>query len=252
MCIILVKPSGVEVPSNKTLDACWQGNNDGAGLVYHKEGMDKVHIVKGFMKLKQVKMAMSEFTPADTVILHFRFATHGLVDAGNCHPFPLSSKLDDLRRIDGMYETAIAHNGVFGNMPCHDSLSDTQKFIGGIMANDLIRDSLDNPAIQELLSGYCGQSSKLAILRPGKLLLIGKFIEDSGIFYSNHGYKPYTPIIYHNNQSTFDKSWDTNVKEKCLLCETTEKVWYRYPEDAYLCDKCVEFNLANNRGEYYD
>jgi hypothetical protein len=262
MCIICVKPNGTELPSNAILNQCWQGNNDGAGLVYHKAGMDKVHIIKGFMKLKQLKEVIKTLNLGvdDDVIIHFRFATHGLVDSGNCHPFPLSKHIADLRCTDGLFNTAIAHNGVFGNMPCHDTLSDTMKFISGIMANDLIRDSLDNPAIMELISGYCGQSSKLAILRPDKIILIGDFIQDNGIYYSNHGYKPYTPPIVHNpitwqeGQGRFDSYplYNKDDKNKCLLCETMKNVEYRYNEQAYLCNTCLEFNLANNRGEYYD
>ena len=259
MCIICVKPSGVAMPTFKTLSTCWQDNKDGAGLCYNRADSNEVYIVKGFMKLKALKEKLLElnFGLEDNVVIHFRFATHGLVDAGNCHPFPLSSSIDDLRCTNGVFNTAIAHNGVFGSMTAHETLSDTQKFIRGILANPAIIDNLDNKAVQELISGYCGTSSKLAILRPNKMLLIGHFIKDdsTGLYFSNNGYKPSVQYITgygqgHNKWAgnDFYNKWDDVEDDKCLLCEKKETVRWRFREESYLCDSCYEFNLTNSSG----
>lgn len=259
MCIICVKPSGISMPSSKILSNCWQDNKDGAGLCYNKEGSNEVCIVKGFMKLKALKMKLSELslTDNDNVVIHFRFATHGLVDAGNCHPFPLSASINDLRCVEGVFDTAVAHNGVFGSMSAHETLSDTQKFIRGILANTAVINNLDNVAVQELISGYCGTSSKLAILRPNKMLLIGNFIkdDDTGLYFSNHGYKPAVQYVTHAHSYSskgyygvddFYNKWDShdNVDaDKCLLCEKKETVRWRFREEAYLCNTCFDLSM---------
>lgn len=260
MCIICVKHHGVAMPDLKTLRQCWTVNRDGAGMSYYKEGMENVVIAKGFMKFKRLKMALDalDFGINDIVVLHFRFATHGLVDAGNCHPFPLSNKTADLRCVYGEFKTSIAHNGVFGSMPAHDTLSDTQKFISGIMCNPAIVNNLDNEAIQELISGYCGSSSKLAILRPNKLLLLGNFVEDKGLLYSNYQYKP---IVYNGagnqwaSQAWYDADYECYPSrldydpKACLLCEKKTDISYSEEVEAFLCKECFELNLNNNVGK---
>lgn len=248
MCIIACKPSGVAMPDIKTLRHCWEGNNDGAGISYWKVGMDKVEIIKGFMKFNKLRQAVNDlnFTQEDIVVIHFRYATHGLVDGGNTHPFPLSAKIEELRSCQWQGECAISHNGVFGSMPCHETLSDTQKFISGIMCNEAIINNLDNKAVQELLGGYCGSSSKLAILRPGKLLMIGHFIEDKGLFYSNHDYKP----IMKNVWTAKDNDDLNDFMDGCVLCGKMKDLEYWQDEDVLLCKVCAELNLRNNRGMY--
>lgn len=235
MCIICVKPSGMNMPDIQTIHTMWQGNSDGAGLAYWRLGDTAVTIDKGYMKLKKLKERLAELSLGkdDLAVLHFRYATHGATDAGNCHPFPLSSKIEALRAISGQFPCAIAHNGVFGGMPCHNVLSDSQKFIAKILANSAIVDNLDNPAIGALIEGYCGNSSKLAILKPGKLILVGEYDTDKGLLYSNRGYKTY-------KQHDF-----CNTGTQCGLCKDSATVLTFVEEfDVFMCGKCADYNLG--------
>lgn len=249
MCIICVKPQGVEMPSLDIIKECWNGNSDGAGIAYWKTGTPNVIIDKGFMKLKALTSKLDEISLKrdDLAILHFRFATHGLVDRGNCHPFPLSTRIEALRAIYGRFPSAIAHNGVFGNMACHNVMSDTMKFIRGIIGNPLIANNLDNSSIRTLISEYCGTSSKLAILRPGKMLLIGDFIKDEGLLYSNNGYKRFVTSYYDREDANYSSC--NNILRKsftgCELCGSIEKDKNEYREELQLvlCDKCFAFNM---------
>lgn len=249
MCIICVKPAGVEMPDNKTIGTMWQGNSDGAGLAYNRPGEAAVTINKGFMKLKALKGALNELSlgKPDLVILHFRWATHGLTDAGNCHPFPLSNKIEALRAISGQFPMAIAHNGVFGNMACHETLSDTQKFIAEIMCNPAIGGNIENPAIKELIAGYCGTSSKLAILKAGKLLLIGQFEKDesTGLFYSNGGYKAWGRAYtdFPGDDDYFVPNAN-QIPKICELCYGTENLAYCDAYQLFLCAKCLDYNVS--------
>lgn len=241
------------MPDAKTLNIMWQANSDGAGLAYWRPNDAEVSINKGFMKLKALKTILNElnFGKADLVVLHFRWATHGLVDGGNCHPFPLSNKIEALRAISGQFPMAIAHNGVFGNMACHETLSDTQKFIAKIMCNPAIIGNIDNPAIKELIAGYCGTSSKLAILKPERLLLIGQFEKDdkTGLVYSNDGYKPFQNVWEGKNWKDFPNEPDDDyitpsqpMSKCCELCQETKDVEYDENFQLFLCSRCFEFN----------
>ena len=58
MCIIVNKPKGVEMPSMKVLERCFDYNSDGAGLMYALKG--KVEIRKGFMTFDDFKKGLSK------------------------------------------------------------------------------------------------------------------------------------------------------------------------------------------------
>lgn len=246
------------MPGDKTINHCWQSNPDGAGIAYWRPGMQRVIIHKGFMKLKALKTVLNELMLGkdDLMLLHFRWATHGYVDSGNCHPFPLSSKPHILRTLQGEFPTAIAHNGVFGSMPCHETLSDTQKFIAKILCNPLIVAGLDNPAVKELIRGYCGTSSKLAFLKAGKMSLIGEWDKDekTGLIYSNNDYEPYK-YAHHGHTHLTDEveeypvvrpGGECSLEKQCELCQETANITYDDAYQLFLCDKCLALNLRRD------
>ncbi len=193
MCIIVAKPTGVNIPDTETLEQCFTSNRDGIGFSYCLPG-DKPTISKGFVNVAKLEKMMdaANITKEHNLIIHFRFATHGKKDQGNCHPFPLTANYEQMRWLDCLCEVAIAHNGVFSNMPVSEKHSDTMKFIGGILASPEVIENIDSDSVRELIKGYCGYSSKLAFLKSTGLTLIGNFEEDNGIFYSNSQYKKYT------------------------------------------------------------
>jgi len=60
MCVIIVKPSGEEMPDETTLWQCWQVNPDGAGYMYQHN--DKVVVSKGYMHLGDLEIALEEIS----------------------------------------------------------------------------------------------------------------------------------------------------------------------------------------------
>ena len=56
MCIIAIKPAGVKLPKGDTLETMWINNDDGAGLMYPRDG--KVEIYKGYMTYKSFSKAL--------------------------------------------------------------------------------------------------------------------------------------------------------------------------------------------------
>ena len=178
MCIAICAPAGkvVEAP---TLVTCHNSNPDGAGFAYIKDG--KVELSKGFFKI-------GEFIPAyhkiaekygqdNPMLLHFRIATEGKVNAANCHPF----------RVKG---GALVHNGMlWGTKAGLDAeFSDTRSFAQRLY-NELRYDVV-KASIKELTDAISW--NKLAMLYDnGEYIRIGKWHEDSGIWYSNEGYQPW-------------------------------------------------------------
>lgn len=239
MCIIVAKPSGIKLPTTETLDNCYTSNKNGIGIAYNLPG-EYPHIAKGYFSVPQLEKIMRErgICEDHNLIIHFRFATHGKVDKGNCHPFPLTNNYEDMRLLNCQSSCAIAHNGVFSGMPANKNHSDTMKFIGGILASSEIIENLEKQSVRELIRGYCGFSSKLAFLKSTGLSLIGDFEKSEGIHYSNKqfeswGYKPSrnTSRKWNNDTQSFDEQkniWSDTAYEwskdhMCFIEKSTGK-----------------------------
>jgi len=197
MCIIVVKPKGVQLPSDQTFKNCWDSNYEGFGLAYHGGRMPTVHIKKGAMKYEEA-LSLIKSVPNPTskrMLMHFRFATHGLTDSGACHPFPLSKRIRDLRKTDLHTKMAIAHNGVITGYGLNKKvdagnpelvLSDSQMFIRRVLSQ-LPKDALYNRVTRFLAHSESG--GKLAYLVPGKMWMNGDFTLHQGIWYSNDTFR---------------------------------------------------------------
>ena len=103
MCVILVKKKGIELPTKKVLKCCWERNPDGAGFMFND--YDKVVIMKGFMTFEEFYLRLqtaNEFyhLKEKGLVIHFRIATSGLKDKGNCHPYPISNDNLDLLQLN--------------------------------------------------------------------------------------------------------------------------------------------------------
>jgi len=192
MCIICVKQAGVKLPKDKTIRAMFENNSNGAGFAYKTEKDDTVKIEKGFFEVKAfIDAVRSKVRREYSAVLHFRLATSGATDAGNCHPFPVLRDVETMRQTSAIVEIAAAHNGVF-SMPTDKLYSDTQLWIASRLADDSIVKNLHRSAVQHLLQDSLG-TSKLAIIAKSmkNVLMFGAFEHDkkSGLYYSNTGYK---------------------------------------------------------------
>lgn len=246
MCIIIAKPAGVDLPTELILENCVTSNRDGIGFAFCKPG-DRPIICKGFANIKKLVKIWDTFNVGKehNLLVHFRLATHGLKDPGNCHPFPLTPDFEDMRDLHTVCDVAVTHNGVFGGMKASERYSDTMKFISTILASPEIIANLSSPSVQELVRGYCGFSSKLAFLKPEGISRIGEFEEDKGIFYSNAQYKKWG---YHNN-SYHDSDWrkgkewcrEHNTWDTCVADEKASgKSWCHKHKKSDYCDYCQE------------
>ena len=192
MCIIAIKPRGIEMPDETIRHNMWDGNSDGAG--YMVADGNRVTIEKGFMKLKDIEKALeAEGNLTDkTVVLHYRITTHGGTKAENCHPFPISGNVSILKKPRTVTDVGMAHNGII-DIRARSGISDTMEYDLSQLSHmkkidsdfwrkqewlDLIEDAID---------------SKMVFLgKDGNFTVIGDFIEDNGCLYSNTSYKGYT------------------------------------------------------------
>lgn len=219
MCIIAYKPKNVAFPLESVLKNCYENNPDGAGFMYSFNG--DVYIKKGFITWESFRDALDKARKltGDNVpyVMHFRIATQGF-NSTMTHPFPLSSKMSNLKKIKCKCSIGIAHNGII-NLTSDGSqdYSDTMKFITDYLS--LIIQSYSwykNDRIKQLIERLMG-SCRLAVLdKNNHCELLGKgWIEDNGIFYSNstYSYKKYKYVDTWDSATYWD-NWKQKQKER--------------------------------------
>lgn len=212
MCIIAYKPSNVDFPSDTILKNCWESNPDMGGFMYALNG--SVHIEKGFETWEAFKHALDKarVRTGNNVpyVMHFRISTQGY-DVTCCHPFPLTSKMKNFRKMNYVTNIGVAHNGILRiTSDGAKDYSDTMKFITDylsliIRSYKWYEDERTKQLIENLIDG-----SRLAILdKTEHCELLGKgWIEDGGIWYSNSTYKTSRypkHLSYYNDD--YDYSW---------------------------------------------
>jgi len=258
MCVIIHKPASVSPPSEETLKQCKERNKDGIGIAIRLP--DGIHIKKG-ITLKTLNQLLQEHKDKECVI-HFRLATQGWIDAGNCHPFPIETDINLLRRTNLVTNYAVAHNGIFSDFDedkvkviirrkgkkrkTNAYLSDTQQFIRKVLAP--LKENLDSPALKYLLEETCRYSNKLVIMTPRETYRVGSFeLEEDGCYYSNTRFKPV--VIKYNNDWWYNRNYNNNYgnynnsfndyTKKCSECGTYLNVHWSQYHMKYLCDLCT-------------
>jgi hypothetical protein len=192
MCIIAYKPLNVAFPEEYILQNCFDNNDDGAGFMYTFNG--EVHIHKGYETFEKFMAALNKARAitGDKVpyVMHFRIATQGY-ERTMTHPFPLSSKMENLKRLHIKCSIGVAHNGILQiTSDGAKTYSDTMKFITDYLSNIIQSyDWYKNKRTKKLIE-YLIDGSRLAILDAhSHCELMGKGWEkDNGIFYSNHSW----------------------------------------------------------------
>lgn len=213
MCIIVAKNKGVELPTKKTLQQCFERNKDGAGIMYVKD--NKVIIEKGLMtfqefyqKLRSIKKMFGGNLTNKAIVFHFRIGTHGENDKATTHPFPISNNFNDLRATYFETDIAMAHNGIISAYNYDSILSDTQTFIRDYVSvfKDLKKNFYKNNKVMEIISNEANISSnKLCFLdNKENIYWYGNKVVDNGVIYSNETYKPYTYKSYRSYSYNYD------------------------------------------------
>lgn len=164
MCIIIYKPSGVKMPSERLLDMCQRLNPHGSGFV-SSTGL----YYKG-LNYQLFKNRLSEVTAKDELIIHFRLATHGSVKRGNCHPFK-------------SMDVYFAHNGILSILPVNDK-TDSETAFRTVIMPKIKANGLHSEDTEMVINNIRG-ASKFAIMQNGIVNLYGDFTQINGLYFSN-------------------------------------------------------------------
>lgn len=252
MCIIAIKPAGIELPKEKVISTMWKNNSDGAGLMYVANGT--VIIEKGFMSLTEVMDAIENLknkinikkTP---VIFHFRIGTSGGNVPENTHPFPVDEDLSTLQQLWSQTSLGVVHNGMIDILP-RKGISDTMEYIISQLGPlyQLRPDFYKHPLGKKIVKNAI--KSKMAFLdRKGRIETIGCFEKGPGeLLYSNSSYS--------NIRWNWDWDWDwekwidrSRLKSKKLSWLNPNKGIVVFKDGS---TDLADFYLTDKHGNVYD
>lgn len=269
MCQAIVKPEGLRVPE-ETLRNAWRDNTDGAGFAVLQDG--QVTIYKGYFKFRKFYKAYRKFEKYPCLI-HFRYATHGVHDAENCHPFKVSD------------DTAMIHNGILSKFlpSALEKRSDTRVLVEEHITPCVVRSGLtayeflNNEGVRYLIEGLI-PGNKLAFLSPSGFTIYNERLGQwkDGIWYSagfpsayDYGYldriacgRPLSIATRYADATRFDgtdqfalnddeewlsqwEKWEDEAEagaeatlgDVCILCEQSSDRLYQIGADK-LCVEC--------------
>ena len=194
MCVIALKFAGSKLPKDEHLRNCENRNKDGIGIALYREGATDILIKKDFKDAEALIVWLKEnVKQEDTCMIHFRYATHGLKDEGNRHPFPITKNKEMMRQVELVCQMATVHNGVISQYGNETKFSDTQQFVMDILAEDAVKNNIENPAVQKLISNYIEHDRLAVMLNNGKIWMWGDWENVEDIAYSNTSYE--TPKV---------------------------------------------------------
>jgi glutamine amidotransferase len=253
MCLLVVA-SPNSTPRKKDLECASCNNPHGFGFavitpngIVTGRGMSSKKVIKQFLEVRK------EF-PDSYAMFHARYATHGVKNEDNCHPFKVPSE----------HDTYLAHNGILDiNISAGDRRSDTRIFaedtlpaMGGVSA-------LDDDHVWAMVSKWSiGSKIVIFTLDPNAketCYIVNEtagFWDNEGMWWSNSTYKPSTWGTYLDtpsktsmlslNDSSYDSEADSYEKYACAHCLTVSY------EDAnpYYCEMC--FTCYDCDGMYQD
>lgn len=176
-------------------------NPDGGGFMF-ADG-DKVIIKKGFMSFGDFWKAFKPYKDMNekAFAFHFRIATHGGISRAMCQPFPYTDNVRELKRLDTRAPLGIAHNGMIPLTDDARKISDTALFIKKYMPRIIRTPHNIKQADLDILEACI--DSKMILLQPnGTGHLIGKFIHDDGVYYSNASYLYKYTYTYKSKPTT--------------------------------------------------
>lgn len=238
MCLLLVcEPNAI--PNKKDLQtaACTNPHGFGYAIITPEgivtgRGMSAKKVINKFL-------AMRKQYPDSYAMFHARYATHGVKNEDNCHPFKVPSNPD----------TYLAHNGVLDvSIHANDRRSDTRVFAEDILPNMGGVSALDDDNVYKMVSKWAS-GSKIAIftLDPkaeSTVYIINESAghwDNNGIWWSNYTYlddKKYYSTIVKSDRISHVNEYDTDYYDQDSACKLCGAVPF---EDAspYYCEMCL-------------
>jgi len=240
MCLLVVC-SPNSTPRKKDLECASCNNPHGFG--YAVIAGDKIITGKGMSAKKIIKefLEVRKEYPNSYAMFHARYATHGVKNQENCHPF----------LVGGRDDTYLAHNGILDiEIHATDKRSDTRVFaedtlpmIGGVKA-------LDDDNVWKIVSKWA-MGSKIAILTldpraKDQCYIVNEssgYWDNEGMWWSNDTYKASTWSSYIKPSITspaYDNHTEPLEDFECPQCRALafEDANPYYCEMCYTCFDC--------------
>lgn len=181
--------------------------------------------------------------PSGYAMWHARYATHGVKNEANCHPFKVGGT---------EYDTYLAHNGVLDILiPSNDKRSDTR-----IMAEELLPrlggvSALDDEYVYDMISSWAS-GSKVAVMTNDpsakyRLYIINESSghwDSEGIWWSNKSYEPIASIAksYYYDDTKPSVYDIVAVEGDPYLCHNCEAIIDLEDNDLWctMCESCLD------------
>ena len=247
MCIAINSKKGTS-PTKDQLKESFDSNPHGGGYCF-ADG-EKVVIKKGFFTFDDFyRSYQNDNMSSKDKLIHFRIATHGAINADNCHPFKITEQV------------SMIHNGVIDHFGS-PSLSDTKEFAELILQPLIINggfDVLKKQSVANMLSDAIGNSKLVFLNHKGHTVIINekKGHWSKGVWFSNNSYKKesyygtnnafnfnsnhYKGFGYKTSQSECYECFQTLAPNDndglCFECENEHINGYGYPKEYFTTNK---------------
>jgi predicted glutamine amidotransferase len=257
MCLLVVcKPNAIPKHEELTEGAC--SNPHGYGFAMVIDGKIFRYRTMSARKAVSKFIHMRQQYPQGYAIWHARYATHGVRNEDNCHPFQVGDDTD----------TVLAHNGVLDTfIGKDDKRSDTRIFaedtlpkLGGVCA-------LEDENLYRMVEGWAS-GSKIAVLTTNpkaqyQLYLINENLghwDDNGVWWSNSSYKRttythksyYTPTPTIADASTKGSEYDIEQAKYAELLNDPELDEYLVIDTCPTCEALIDIDRSSEYCQYCD
>ena len=240
MCLLVVcNPNSTPSREHLTTASCSNPHGFGFAIetptgIITERSMSAKKSINRFLELR-------EQYPDGYAMWHARYATHGVKNESNCHPFKVGGT---------EYDTYLAHNGVLDILiPTNDKRSDTR-----IMAEELLPrlggvSALDDDYIFDMVSSW-SSGSKVAVMTNDpsakhRLYIINESSgswDDQGIWWSNKSHLPVVPTTtkYTYEPSAYDII-DYTITDP-YYCPNCQALLDLEENDLWctMCDSCLD------------
>lgn len=255
MCLLVVcKPKAI--PKREDLHAGACANPHGYGFAMIIDGKIFRYRTMSAKKAVNKFISMREQHPHGYAMWHARYATHGVKNEANCHPFQVGDDED----------TYLAHNGVLDTfIEKHDKRSDTRVFaedtlpkLGGISA-------LEDENIYRMIESWA-TGSKIAVLTVNpkaqyQMYLINESLghwDEHGVWWSNSSYKrsTYSTHTYYKATPTAPSTRDDDYEvEQAYYNELLSQSFEDEAITIDMCPSCqalIDVDLSAEVCQYCD
>lgn len=158
MCVAIFKPEGVEL-GETDLFLAYEENPDGCGFAYR--GKERVEVYRGLWSFDEFMSKYEKFEDRE-LLVHFRWASIGVLSKGNTHPIPFGKH-------------ALVHNGHmarWGNKAESDTVQWTKNVLQPIMKHS--HGIIQSESMQRLLERDIGQSKIIVMPNHGDVVILNE------------------------------------------------------------------------------